>query len=51
MSTVIDHFVHRIQLIDVIGLKDFMEKDITSMLSNIHSSLKFMLEITSKAKH
>lgn len=51
MSTVIDHFVHRIQLIDVIGLKDFVSKDITSLLSNIHSSLKTMLVITSQAKH
>lgn len=38
-------------MIDVIGLKNFIDKDVTALLSNIHSSLKKMLVITSQAKH
>lgn len=51
MSLVLDHLLHRISLVDIKGIKDFMDQGVTHLMTNIHSSLKKLLIITSQAKH
>lgn len=39
IGIVLDHVLHRINLIDVKGLRDFHDKDIGKLLISIHTSL------------
>jgi len=51
ISIVLDHFLHRINLIDVKGLKDFHEKNIEKLLVAIHTSLQSILKYTFLGHH
>ena len=51
MSSVLDHFLHRINLVDVKGMKDYVDRDITDILSKLHGSLNCLLRISIVGKH
>ena len=50
ISGVINHIIHRIYLIDIKGIKDFIDIEISSTLKNLYSSLIEIIKITSPNK-
>lgn len=51
LTTVLDHFIHRITLVDIKGVKDLVDKDTLAMLSKLHSSLLALLRIGAVGEH
>ena len=50
ISGVLNHIIHRIYLIDIKGIKDYIEKDVISTLKNLYTSLVSIIKITSPNK-